>query len=164
CVTITRARSRNEKSWTPDSRHSWRSASRWGGRRSATAPRMKHPTNIAPYVTPDRPGTGGAIKRTPSDFEVEEIPLYRPCGEGEHLYIYIEKTGLSTPELVARAAGIFAVPERQIGYAGLKDKWARTRQTISVPGISDIDALRLNGPGVRVLDASPHRNKLRVGH
>lgn len=125
---------------------------------------MTHAETLGPYLTADQPGTGGEIKQTPSDFEVEEVPLYRPCGEGEHLYILIEKTGLGTPELVEYAANLFSRSPRQIGFAGLKDKWARTRQTISVPGITDIDALRLNGPNVRVLSAVRHRNKLRVGH
>ncbi len=35
-------------------------------------------------------GTGGVIKSRPDDFVVEEIPLYEPKGEGEHLYLRIE--------------------------------------------------------------------------
>ncbi|MBI1745113.1 MAG: tRNA pseudouridine(13) synthase TruD [Acidobacteria bacterium] len=120
--------------------------------------------DIGPYVTPDLGGIGGIIKQQPADFEVEEIPLYQPCGEGEHLYLLVEKEGISTHELVAHAAQIFSISPRRIGFAGLKDKWARARQTISIPGISDVDALRLNGARARVLSVARHHNKLRIGH
>src|SRR5262245_33238246 len=30
------------------------------------------------------------------DFEVEEVPLYAPCGEGEHTFLWIEKRGIDT--------------------------------------------------------------------
>ncbi len=46
-------------------------------------------------------GTGGVIKSRPDDFVVEEIPLYEPCGEGEHLYLRIEKTSVSHGELIS---------------------------------------------------------------
>jgi tRNA pseudouridine13 synthase len=100
-------------------------------------------------------------------FRVEEIPKYSPCGQGEHAYLLIEKTGLTTDALthtLARAAG---VKRSAIGFAGRKDKQAITRQWFSVhlPGQNDESWLQaLEGPGIRILQHSRHGNKLRLGH
>ena len=115
-------------------------------------------------LTADLPGTGGLIKETPEDFFVEELPLYLPCGEGEHLYLTVEKKGLTTFELLQRLAGALGVRERDFGYAGLKDARATTRQTVSVAGVPVERGLALRLDGVTVLSASLHRNKLRLGH
>jgi tRNA pseudouridine13 synthase len=119
---------------------------------------------MAEYLTGEMPGIGGSIKEVPADFRVEEIPLYHPCGSGEHLYVQIEKEGLSTFELLSRLARRLGVKERELGYAGMKDARATTRQTISIPGARPEQLLGLVEDGYRVLDASLHRNKLRLGH
>lgn len=116
------------------------------------------------FLTNHHPGTGGAIKETPEDFRVEEIPLYLPSGEGEHLYLTVEKRGLTTLDLVDRLARALGADKKHMGYAGLKDARATTRQTISIPGVRPEDALALDLEGIRVLSASFHRNKLRTGH
>jgi tRNA pseudouridine13 synthase len=123
------------------------------------------------YLTDDLPGIGGVIKQRRDDFLVEEQPLYEPCGEGEHLYLFIEKRGLTTPELVRRVARAFRAGRGDVGYAGLKDKHARTRQVLSVhlPG-SEQQAVRdgldrlSDRPDMQVLWADWHTNKLRRGH
>jgi len=116
------------------------------------------------YLTAAFAGTGGTIKHTPDDFLVEEIPLYLPSGNGEHLYLRLQKTGLSTHELLYQLARFFKVRERDLGYAGLKDARATTIQTISVPGINAAEAATLDLPGVNLLEAAHHGNKLRLGH
>ncbi len=117
-----------------------------------------------PYLTAQIEGTGGSIREEPDDFFVEELPLYKPCGQGEHLYLTIEKRGVTTFELLGRLARALGVPERTIGYAGLKDARATTRQTLSVCGVAPEQAAALQIEGVTVLQALRHRNKLRVGH
>lgn len=116
------------------------------------------------YLSEEITGTGGTIKESPEDFRVEEIPLYTPCGEGEHLYIEFEKKGMTTHQLLRRAAQVFSVAERDIGYAGLKDAKATTTQTISVPLIEPEAAIQLEDDQIRILSAVKHRNKLRLGH
>jgi tRNA pseudouridine13 synthase len=116
------------------------------------------------YLTADIPGTGGVIKETPDDFLVAEIPLYLPCGEGEHTFTAIEKRGVTTLEAVRRIARELGVAERDIGYAGMKDAKGVTRQTVSVPRVAPERLLSLELPGIRVLSAIPHRNKLKLGH
>src|SRR5713101_1227537 len=90
-----------------------------------------------PWLTRGLAGTGGRFVPSPDDFAVEELPLYEPSGEGEHLYLRIEKRGLTTREIVRRAVEGFGVAETDVGYAGLKDKHAVTVQTISVRGIPE---------------------------
>ncbi len=116
------------------------------------------------YLTADIPGTGGTIRETPEDFRVEEIPLYLPCGEGEHLYITVEKTGLTTYQLLRRCAQTFSINERDIGYAGLKDSNATTVQTVSIPLLEPDAAGQIEDERIRVLSVARHRNKLRPGH
>ena len=116
------------------------------------------------YLTAQLPGSGGVLKESPADFRVEEIPLYLPAGSGEHLYVTIEKEGMTTSDLVQKLGAAIKLPPREIGYAGLKDARAITVQTLSLTGVKAEAALALNLPGVRVLAAIPHRNKLRLGH
>ena len=52
------------------------------------------PLSPPPLLTSDLPGIGGRIKQSPEDFEVEEIPAYEPSGQGEFLYLWIEKRDL----------------------------------------------------------------------
>ncbi len=115
----------------------------------------------------------GVIKERAEDFLVEELPLYEPAGDGEHLYLGIQKRMMSHAELLRLLGRHFGVAESAIGAAGMKDRLAITRQTVSVhlPGrVKEFAAA--SGPGsidlgtdrVAVLWAMWHRNKLRRGH
>ncbi len=117
-----------------------------------------------PYLTHELPGIGGQLKSVPQDFYVEEIPLYPPSGEGQHLYITLEKTNLTTLKVINMLARALNVHRKSVGYAGLKDAHAVTRQTLSVDGASEAAAQALDIPGVKILGISRHRNKLRPGH
>jgi tRNA pseudouridine13 synthase len=119
---------------------------------------------MAEHLTALLPGTGGTIRQQPEDFQVEEIPLYEPCGEGDHLFVNVEKCGLTTYDLLRKLANALNCKERDLGYAGLKDARAITRQTVSVPLRKPEDVKGLEIPGVTILSACLHRNKLRPGH
>jgi len=115
-----------------------------------------------PLLTADLPGTGGTIKVSPEDFVVDELPAYLPNNCGQHLYLWIEKRQLTTQEavkLIALAAGL---SERDIGYAGQKDRQALTRQWVSLA--TPNDAVVIDDPRLRVLASARHGNKLRLGH
>lgn len=117
-----------------------------------------------PLLTADLPGTRGLFKSAPEDFEVEEVPAYLPSGSGDHLYLWIEKVGRDTPEVVKALARALEVNERDVGYAGLKDRQAVTRQFVSVPASAEAKLSAFSFEGVRVLEAKRHGNKLRTGH
>ncbi|MBY0232723.1 MAG: tRNA pseudouridine(13) synthase TruD [Gemmataceae bacterium] len=117
-----------------------------------------------PLLTADLPGIGGRIKASPEDFEVEEIPAYLPTGEGAHLFLWVQKTGMGAEFFQRRLARILGVPAEDIGTAGLKDRHAVTRQWVSVPASAEPRVKDLDGEGVLVLSVSRHPNKLRPGH
>lgn len=117
-----------------------------------------------PYLTPEIEGCGGTLKSAPEDFVVEEIPAYPASGEGEHLYVLLEKRGLSTLDLVGRLSRELGLPRNVIGYAGLKDARAVTAQWISLLGIEEGAIAALEIEGVTVRQVTRHRNKIRLGH
>ena len=101
---------------------------------------------------------------SPETFTVEEIPAYAPSGEGTHLFLWIEKRGLTTFDAIARIARALGLAPRDVGYAGLKDRHALTRQWLSLPGVPAERALEIADADLRVLQAVPHPHKLRLGH
>ncbi|HYO58731.1 tRNA pseudouridine(13) synthase TruD [Archangium sp.] len=117
-----------------------------------------------PRLTEDVPGCGGAFKLVPEDFEVEELPAYLPSGEGEHLYLWVEKRGRDTREMVRALAVALGVDEGDVGVAGMKDRQAITRQFLSVPARAEARLPELRLEGVSVLWSRRHGNKLRTGH
>ena len=123
-----------------------------------------------PAITGDLPGIGGEIKAKPSHFVVEEIPLYEPSGEGEHVYVRITREGWTTRDLQKALARLFGLRPADVGAAGLKDKHARVTQTFSIhlpdPRIEPEEVARRieRELPVRVEWAKRHTNKLRTGH
>ena len=109
-------------------------------------------------------GIGGRIKVRPEDFLVNELPLYEPCGRGEHLYLQVQKTGVAHGELISKIQRHFGVSEGAIGFAGMKDKVAITGQTISVHLLADPPSVDLDDERIQVVEATRHTNKLRRGH
>ncbi|HXU64777.1 MAG TPA: tRNA pseudouridine(13) synthase TruD [Polyangia bacterium] len=102
---------------------------------------------------------------SPETFTVEEIPAYLPSGEGTHLFVWIEKRGLTTLDVIARVAGALGVVGRDVGYAGMKDRHALTRQWLSVPSVDPERALAVPGsPEWTIQQAVRHPHKLRLGH
>jgi tRNA pseudouridine13 synthase len=123
---------------------------------------------LAPHVPPlmfeDGPALDARIGEAPEDFVVDELPAYAHSGAGEHLYARVEKRGYTTPAMVrvvSRAAG---VDERDLGYAGLKDKHAVTRQWLSLPAKARPPSEWKLPEGIRVIEHTRHSNKLRTGH
>jgi tRNA pseudouridine13 synthase len=117
-----------------------------------------------PYLTPDLPGIGGVLRQRPEDFFVQELPLYEPSGQGEHVYCEIEKIRLTTFEAIDRIAATLNVSQRDIGYAGMKDAMAVSRQLLSIWGVTPEQVMALKLPGMTVQWAVRHVNKLRLGH
>src|SRR4051794_38691284 len=95
------------------------------------------PLELAPHepalMFPELPGLEAAIGPAVEDFVVDEIPLYPQSGAGEHVYVRVEKRGYPTPAMVRAVPRAAGVDERDVGYAGLKDKHAVTRQWLSLP-------------------------------
>lgn len=111
----------------------------------------------------------GRYRATPEDFRVEELPAFEADGQGEHLLLTLAKRAMNTAHVARRIAQWAGVDERDVGYAGLKDRHAVTIQRFSVqlPGRPDPDpaALELDqdGESLRVLHARRHSRKLSRG-
>src|SRR5262245_57081447 len=117
-----------------------------------------------PLWTAELAGIGGRIKQEPEDFEVEEIPAYEPSGQGDFLYLWIEKRAMGAEYFMRQIARRLGLPPGEVGTAGLKDRHAITRQLVSVPARVADRLPALDGDGIRVLKVNRHGNKLRPGH
>lgn len=111
------------------------------------------------------PPAAGRLRSSPGDFQVEEILGFEPSGEGEHAFLWVEKTGRNTDWVAAQLARFAGVRPVAVGYAGLKDRDAVTRQgfTVQLPGRASPDWEALDLDGVRVLGAARHHRKIQRG-
>jgi len=117
-----------------------------------------------PYLTDPTIKINAKFKSSVDDFLVVEIPLYFPCGSGEHLYILVEKSGLTTDQLVQKFSRLLHIKAQHIGYAGKKDRIGTTQQWLSLWKIKKEQLADIQIPNVHVLEKEYHRNKLRSGH
>lgn len=113
------------------------------------------------------PPPAGTFRVTPEDFVVEEVLGFAPEGEGEHLWLWIEKRELTTLEVARHLARVCAVSERAVGYSGMKDRVAVTRQWFSVhlpgqPAPAELSAT-LQASGIQLLEQARHPRKLKRG-
>ncbi|MDD1621915.1 MAG: tRNA pseudouridine(13) synthase TruD [Methylococcaceae bacterium] len=111
------------------------------------------------------PSAPGVMKAEPDDFIVEEFLSFVPEGSGEHVFLHIEKVGENTEyvaRLLARHAG---VRQRDVSYAGMKDRHGRTRQWFSVwlPGKEDPDWSGVESETLKILETLRHARKLKRG-
>ncbi|WP_137885127.1 tRNA pseudouridine(13) synthase TruD [Pseudomonas sp. 2FE] len=105
------------------------------------------------------------LKATAEDFQVDEVLDIPLAGEGEHLWLWVEKRGLNTEEAARRLARAAGVPLKMISYAGLKDRQALTRQWFSLhlPGKADPDLSAAEGETLSILKVARHKRKLHRG-
>ncbi|TBO31433.1 tRNA pseudouridine(13) synthase TruD [Aquabacterium lacunae] len=113
-------------------------------------------------------GASATLKQFNEDFIVTELPLQLPSGEGEHLWLDIEKNGANTAYVAQQLAQAAGVDERDVGYAGLKDRHAITRQWFSIylptgKAGETPDLTLLQHPEFKVLAQARHVKKLRPG-
>jgi tRNA pseudouridine13 synthase len=124
--------------------------------------------SISPHTPPlwtlDLPAVGGAIGPELEDFVVDEIPAYAPSGSGEHWYVRIKKRGVNTRDMALAVARATGIPERDLGYAGMKDRHGVTTQWLSVPARAPAPEQWQLPPELQLVEVSRHGNKLRTGH
>lgn len=117
------------------------------------------------------PVLSATVRAAPEDFRVEEIDGFAASGSGEHLLLTVEKRDMTTAFAARRIAEWAGVGEMAIGYAGLKDRHALTRQRFSVhlpkriaPEIAVLSTDEAgSGPALRVLVHDWHAKKLPRG-
>jgi len=111
------------------------------------------------------PGCCATIRSVPEDFFVDEQIGYEPAGEGNHAWLHIEKRNTNTEWLARELASLVDVPLREVGYAGLKDRHAVTRQffTVNLSGKVEPDWQQLASEDIRILSVDRHNRKLKRG-
>ncbi len=110
-------------------------------------------------------GCHGMFKSIPEDFDVEELPSDVPSGEGEHVWLWVEKRGANTVWVAAQLARYVGVKEKDVGFAGIKDRHAVTRQWFSIylPRQEAPDLTQIEHEEYRVIEQTRHARKLRRG-
>ena len=117
-----------------------------------------------PYAFGPPPASGG-LRQTPEDFQVDEDLGFAPDGEGEHLWLWVEKRGVNTDQVARQLAKLAGVRQVDVSYAGLKDRHAVTRQwySLHVPKGAMEQAAHWHDPQWRVLQLARARRKIRRG-
>ncbi|MFY9639097.1 MAG: tRNA pseudouridine(13) synthase TruD [Methanobacterium sp.] len=120
--------------------------------------------NADTYITEDK-GIGGRIRVENEDFYVEEIPEHLPSGTGPNTWLLIEKIGRNTLDVVLDIAKEMKISRKRMGFAGMKDKSALTRQWLCVSNseTSEIEGLEDKLYNVKILEVKQNEKKLRIG-
>lgn len=105
------------------------------------------------------------FKTQNDDFIVEEDLGFIPSGEGEHIYLQIRKAGQNTHWVASQLASFSGVSDKDVGYAGRKDRHAITTQWFSIysPKNSSFNWDQFSVEGVEVLSLNRHQKKLKPG-
>lgn len=111
------------------------------------------------------PKTKGRLKAQNSDFRVDEIMPIETSGEGEHLWLLIEKDGSNTDWVAQQLAKFCGLKSMAVSYAGMKDRHAVTTQWFSLhmPGMENPDFSELADDEFKILKMSRHNRKLKRG-
>ncbi len=120
--------------------------------------------NAETYITSQK-GIGGKIRTKYEDFYVEEIPESEPSGTGPNTWFFIEKIGRDTLEVVLDVARELHIDRKRMGFAGMKDKRAVTRQWLCVANseVDEIEKLKDKLYKVEILKIIQNEKKLRIG-
>lgn len=124
--------------------------------------------NAETYVT-KKEGIGGTIRNRYEDFYVEEIPEITPSGVGPNVWIWIEKIGRTTLDVLLDISRDLHISRKRTGFAGMKDKKAITQQWICISNMdseeqfNEVLALKDNVHNTKFLKVIRGQKKLRMG-
>ena len=126
-------------------------------------PRARYWSNLARLLAP--PAGTARLKTAADDFQVAEELGFALSGAGEHLCVEVEKTGLTTTRAADRLAEATGLKRADVGYAGMKDRRARTRQWFSLrlPAGEEARLQSAEDENLRVLQSRRNHRKIRIG-
>ncbi len=112
-----------------------------------------------------RPALQATLKAQFSDFQVDEELGFQPSGEGEHVFVQLRKTDLSTTDTARHLARITGVHGRDIGYSGMKDRRGECSQwfSIKMPAGEESSLADLADERLELLQLARNHRKLRIG-
>lgn len=105
------------------------------------------------------------LKQKFSDFQVDEELGFELAGKGDHLWLNLRKTDLSTTDVARGLAERCGVQLKTIGYSGMKDRRGKCTQWFSMP-LSSQDEAKLasvEDDFVEVLKTQRNTRKLKIG-
>lgn len=110
------------------------------------------------------PLSSALFRSCPEDFQVDEILDLEPSDHGEHLLLHIRKRDQNSQWVAGLLAELAGIKRRDIGFCGLKDRYAVTSQWFSLhlPG-RELDLKQLQHNDFEILSARRHHKKLRRG-
>ncbi|WP_415195942.1 tRNA pseudouridine(13) synthase TruD [Psychrobacter glaciei] len=128
-------------------------------------------TDTAQLPQPIEPPVQQATyKANATDFIVNELLPLEFTGEGEHLWLHIQKSGMNTAYLAKLLSEWAEIPLRDVGYSGLKDRHALTTQWFSLripkkqlPAVEFAPIDIGENESVTILDQQWHNKKLNRG-
>jgi tRNA pseudouridine13 synthase len=101
-------------------------------------PEIEKKMGIELYSTHSE-GIGGVLRQEPEDFIVNEITNREEGDSGKNLILELTKTNWDMHHLVRDMSRKLGISQKRIGFAGTKDKRAKTTQKISIYDISEED-------------------------
>ncbi|MDI3486674.1 MAG: tRNA pseudouridine13 synthase, partial [Methanolobus sp.] len=99
-------------------------------------PEIEKKMGIDLYCT-DAEGIGGVLRQEPEDFIVKEITNREEGDSGKNLILELTKTNWDMHHLVRDMSRKLGISQKRIGFAGTKDKRAKTTQKISIYDVSE---------------------------
>lgn len=126
-------------------------------------PRARYWSDLARLLAP--PAGAARLKTAVDDFQVAEELGFALSGAGEHLCVEVEKTGLTTTRAASRLAEATGLKRVDVGYAGMKDRRARTRQWFSLrlPAGEETRLQSVEDESLRILQSRRNHRKIRIG-
>lgn len=111
------------------------------------------------------PSLRAHFKAQPDDFLVDEQLGFDCSGDGEHVWVFIRKTGINTADAAQRLARAAGVSIRDVSWSGLKDRLGVCRQWLSLqlPGRATPDFSSALSTELQIERIERNSRKLRRG-
>lgn len=112
-----------------------------------------------------KPELAATLKREFADFRVEEQLSFKFTEKGEHAYLWVEKTDRSTVDVAKKLSEVTGVHGSEIGYSGMKDRRAQTRQwfSIKLPAGREAELAACESDSLRIVETHRNSRKLKIG-
>ncbi|WP_319508293.1 tRNA pseudouridine(13) synthase TruD [uncultured Methanolobus sp.] len=101
-------------------------------------PEVEKKMGIELYCT-HADGIGGVLRQEPDAFIVNEITNREEGNSGKYLILEMTKTNWDMHHLIRDMSRKLGISQKRIGFAGTKDKRAKTTQKISIYDIPETD-------------------------
>ena len=102
------------------------------------------------------------FNQTPRTFKVTENSNIKLQKRGDFKLLKVTKVSISTIELIEYLCSVLKIKEKEIGYAGLKDKHATTTQYLTIPKWVNIKKFK-NSDRVNIEELGFCANRLKIG-